>query len=444
MYDTAPIMLTDSYKLSHFNQYPPNMAAMQSYLESRGGEYNAIPFFGLKYYVDNYLDTILDIDVEEADFFAKMHGVSFNRGGFNYISELGYWPVKIIAKPEGTICRPNDVLMTIESTDENVPWVANYLETLLMKVWYPCTVAAKAYHVHKIIEKQYDSIGADKVGIDFVYHNFGDRGSTSVEAAALGGIAHLTSFKGTDNFNCLRLACNLYGDETGVGFSIPATEHSTVTSWGKTDEYVMIAKYLENYKNSPIIACVLDSYNIFSAVDFVTSHLKAKIESPEYPIFVIRPDSGNPLDVIPSLLSIMEVNNVGYSVHEHRGREYRLFNKYRIIWGDGIDPQTIDNILSLVISLGYSPANFAFGSGGDLMQKVDRDTCKFAIKCCAVKFKGEDKFRSVGKEPLHDGFKKSKMGYQTVENGIVYYDNGFRAKSESFEEVRARVRAGIR
>lgn len=440
---TNTIMLTDSYKLSHFNQYPSDMTAMQSYLTARSSLYKDIVFFGLEYLIQSYLTRpITEHDIVEAEVFAKAHGVPFNTSGFERTKELGYWPVKIIAKPEGAVCNTGETLLTIESTDPESAWVVNYLETLLMKVWYPSTVASKSLHVRKILENWYEHTGAEKAGLDFAYHNFGDRGSSSVESASIGGAGHLTSFMGTDNFNSLKLISNTYfHSDAGVGFSIPATEHSTVTSWGRENEFKMIENYLESNKGQQIIACVLDSYNIYNAVEFVTSHLKSRIESDEYPAFVIRPDSGNPLDIIPSIFSILENNKVKYTTHSASGVDYKLFTKYRIIWGDGVTPEAIDDILKLVVALGYSPANVNFGSGGDLMQNVNRDTCGFAMKCCAIK-RGNGDWLPVFKEPMHDGFKKSSGGFKEVENGVEYYNNGYTHSGNSFADIRGLVKKG--
>jgi nicotinamide phosphoribosyltransferase len=435
------IMLTDSYKLSHFDQYPSKMRGMQSYLEARGGAYKDIVFFGLDYIIKTYFTQITTGMIDEAEAYANAHGLPFNREGWEYIATLDGLPVRVVAKPEGTICSVNEPLLTIESTDEKAVWLVNYLETLLMKVWYPCTVASKALSVRKLLTKHYEKTGANTDAIAFSYHNFGDRGATSVEAAAIGGAAHLLTFSGTDNFNALRLIDNTYiNSDSGIGFSIPATEHSTVTSWGKKNEFSMYDNYLEKNKGKNIIACVMDSYNIYDAVHYITTTLKRKIESVEYPTFVIRPDSGNPLDVIPSIIGIMESNNVAYK----EVGSYKLFDKYRIIWGDGISPEAIDKILDLVVSLGYSPENIAFGSGGDLMQKLDRDTCKFAIKCCAVRTESGE-WEPVFKSPLHDGFKVSKAGYQTVKEGVVYYENGWiNTQHISFVDIRLQLQGGLK
>jgi len=405
------VNLSDSYKYSHFLQYPKGTEIVHSYLESRGGKYDSVVFFGLQYILKEYLSKpITKADVEETAELCALHGEPFNKAGWMHIVDFhdGYLPVVIKAVPEGMTLKPHNVLLTVENTDPLVPWLTSFLETLLLKVWYPTTIASKSYAVRKMLEKHHEETMDDINGVGFAFHNFGDRGSSSVEAAALGGVAHLTQFLGTDNFNALTLARDIYGEKI-AGFSIPASEHSTVTSWGKTSEFDMILNYVEKSKGMPIIACVLDSYNIYNAVEYVTKHLKPRIESDEYPIFVIRPDSGDPIRVIGKILQIMERNKVAYTVNT---KGFKMFNKYRIIWGDGITPDVIDDILIFAAEEGYAAGNFAFGSGGDLMQNVNRDTCKFAIKCSAVVVNGVE--REVFKDPITDPGKASKRGRQTV------------------------------
>lgn len=404
------INLTDSYKFSHFNQYPEGTEYVHSYLESRGGIYDAIVVTGMQYYLKEFLaQKITQENLNETEELCKMHGVPFNKAGWQHIITFhgGRLPVVIRALPEGTVVRPKEVIMTIENTDPNCAWLTSFLETLLLKVWYPTTVASKARYVRKLIEAHHTKTMDDISGVPFAYHNFGDRGSSSVETAAIGGYAHLTQFMGTDNFNALTL-CRDYYSEKMAGFSIVASEHSTVTSHAREKEYDMITKYLEDNKGQAIIACVLDSYDIYKAVDFVTSKLKAKIESENYPIFVIRPDSGDQIEVVGKILDIMEENGVATTINS---KGYTMFNKYRIIWGDGVTPEAIDKILAYIATRGYAAGNMAFGSGGDIMQNVNRDTCKFAVKCSAVCINGV--WKDVFKDPVTDQGKKSKKGRLT-------------------------------
>ncbi len=403
------VLLSDSYKYSHYNQYPENTTHVFSYLESRGGVYDEIVFFGLQYYLKEYISKpITEKDIREAEELALFHGIPFYKEGWNHIVTRcgGYLPLEIRAVPEGSINKPGDVLMTITNTDPKCWWLTNWVETLLMKVWYPTTIATKSYKVKKLLKSYWDETVDDDLhgAIDFAYHNFGDRGSSSVESALVGGMAHLTQFKGTDNFNAVKGCKTYYQQERG--HSIPASEHSTVTAWGEDSEYTMFDSYLEQHKGEAIIACVSDSYDIFKATDYWTQpSVKVRVESGDYPTVVIRPDSGNPIDVINKMLSIMERNAVKYTINK---KGFKTFDKYRILWGDGITANTIYAILSFLSSEGYSAMNMAFGSGGDLMQNINRDNCKFAIKCSAAKVNGV--WRDVYKNPITDAGKVSKAG----------------------------------
>lgn len=421
------ITLTDSYKLSHWKQYPEKTQTIFSYLESRGGVYPATLFFGLQYYLKEYLSKpITQQNIDEAEAWAEFHGLPFNKEGWQLILHRhnGYIPLHIKAVPENKLYKTGEVLITMRNTDVELPWITNWFETILMKVWYPTTIATKAYYVKEIIRGAYRK-SSNSGNIEFQYHNFGDRGSSSVESAMIGGMAHLTQFSGTDNFNSILGLEKYYG--VRKGWSIPATEHSTVTSWGRDNEYKMIEKYLEDNKGQSMITCVMDSYNIYAAVEFVTTKLIDKILSDEYPTFVIRPDSGNPLEVIKDIFQIFYNNGLPHTVNS---KGYKVLIKYRIIWGDGIDPKMIMQILNLVNELGYSAENIAFGSGGDLMQKLDRDTCKFAIKCSAAEI--NDQWMDVYKDPITDPGKKSKRGIllsdnlkNVFKNGVVLCDTVF-------------------
>jgi len=132
------ILLTDSYKISHYLQYPPNTTHIYSYFESRGGAYEEVVFFGLQYYLKKYLSQpITQENIEEAAAICQEHfgdASLFNRQGWEYILNKhgGYLPVSIKAVPEGTVVPTKNVLMTIENTDPEVYWLTNYLETLLV------------------------------------------------------------------------------------------------------------------------------------------------------------------------------------------------------------------------------------------------------------------------------------------------------------------------
>ena len=159
------LMLSDSYKVSHYKQYPPKTETVYSYFESRGGKFPNIVFFGLQYYLKKYLEgVVVTTDkINEAQFFIDKHvgkGL-FNRVGWEYIlsEHGGKLPVIIKALPEGTKSVTHSVLMTIENTDPKCYWLTNYLETLLVQVWYGCTVATQSMEIKKMIGEYLEKTG---------------------------------------------------------------------------------------------------------------------------------------------------------------------------------------------------------------------------------------------------------------------------------------------
>ncbi len=151
------VLQTDSYKFTHWKQYPPGTEYVYSYLESRGGMFPQTLFFGLQYYLRQYLQgpVVTEDDVSEAQQFVDRHigPGQFNTDGWMHIVRHhgGKLPVVIKAVPEGSSVDVQNVLMTIENTDPQCYWLTNYLETLLLKVWYPITVATLSHAIRKVI-----------------------------------------------------------------------------------------------------------------------------------------------------------------------------------------------------------------------------------------------------------------------------------------------------
>lgn len=404
------ILETDSYKTSHWLQYPPDTTQVKSYGESRGGEFPATLFFGLQYLLLNHLvgPVVTQAKIDEASEFFDAHmgpGI-FNHAGWQYILERhgGYLPIKIKAVPEGSLVPTGNLLFTIENTDPNCFWLVNYLETILSRVWYPTTVATQSFYMKQEILAALELSG-DPSLIDFKLHDFGYRGVSSEETAAIGGAAHLLSFKGTDTIAGIRFLQKYYKAPM-CGFSIPAAEHSTITSWGqdRSSETAAYRNMLISYPTG-LVAVVSDSFNIYEACEDIWGReLKDLVESRDGTL-VIRPDSGDPHIVLPKLLEILG-SKFGYSINT---KGYKVLNpKVRLIQGDGIDRHTIVTIMASILAAGWSMDNLAFGSGGGLLQKVNRDTNKFAIKCCAIR--QGDELRPVYKSPVDSPDKKSKSG----------------------------------
>jgi len=362
--------------------------------------------------------------------------------------------LRIRAVPEGTVLPTRNVLFTVENTDPKVPWLTNYVETLLVQCWYPMTVATNSYHMKcKIAE--YLAQTADSMDkLPNMLHDFGYRGSTSVESAGLGGLSHLVNFQGSDTLAALVTAQQYYGEEM-AGYSIPATEHSTMTTWGRDNELQAVRYILDQIPEGPI-SIVSDSYDLFNMLENIFGgELKDKIEKRRDGGVVVRPDSGDPAQMVLRTLTILG-DKFGTSLN---GQGYKILPPcISVIQGDGICYESIEKILSTIKESGWSAENIVFGSGGALLQRLDRDTQRCAYKCSYVEVNGQG--RPVFKDPITDPGKKSKGGrlalvkadgeFTTISEDEarsrgqqdemeVVFENGELLKDWSLQEVRARA-----
>lgn len=402
------ILNTDSYKASHYLQYPPNTKAMTSYIESRGGDYSTVLFFGLQAILREYLTRpITHAMVDEAVAFFSQHGEPFNEVGFRLLVNRhgGYMPIEIWAAPEGLSIPSHEVMVTVTSTDPDLFWIPSYLESLILRLWYPSTVATRSWQIKALIRRYLQETSDDvEAELPFKLHDFGARGVSSSESAALGGMAHLVNFKGTDTVLGV-LAARRYYDEPMAGYSIPAAEHSTITSWGRKHEVEAYRNMINQFAQpGKIFAVVSDSYDIFHAVEYLWGEVLREKVIQSGATLVVRPDSGDPLLVALQCAELLaqrfgvEINQKGYKVLKH----------VRLIQGDGVTEKSIATILAGLKKRGFSASNIAFGMGGALLQGLNRDTLRWAMKCSAVEI--NQSWREVYKAPVTDMGKRSKRG----------------------------------
>jgi nicotinamide phosphoribosyltransferase len=449
---------SDSYKYSQWAQYPMGTEYVYSYIEARGGEYDKLVFFGLQAFMREYLSEPITREmVDQAEMIIKAHGEPFYREGWDYIvrEHGGRLPVEIKSVDEGTVLGLQNVLVSIVNTDPKCWWLTSFLETALLRaIWYPTTVASNSYKSKEIILEFLNRNG-DPSLIDFKLHDFGARGVSSLESAALGGMAHLVNFMGTDTVSGILAAMEYYDAEV-CGFSIPAMEHSTVTSWGRENEVEAYRNMLRLFgKPGALLACVSDSYDIYKACEKWGTELKQEVID-SGAVVVVRPDSGDPVQVVNDCLRILD-KHYGHTVN---AKGYKVLNNVRVIQGDGINHQMIHAILAVMDLNGYSADNVAFGQGGALLQQVNRDTLQFAMKCSAAYING--RWIDVYKDPITSSSKKSKKGRLKLveENGklvtkLLDFDNqqdllklryldGRLYNQVTFDQVRARSREGVR
>jgi nicotinamide phosphoribosyltransferase len=465
-----PLKRTDSYKPSHFLMYPDDMEYMEGYFESRGGLFAESTVFGLQALLHTELtERFTHDDVEEAATFFAKHGEPFNAKDCHGIVDDygGNWPVEIRSIPEGLVVPTRNLLFSVHSTDPKYAWVPGYLETQLCRLWYPSTIAIQSREFRKCL-KMYLDLSSDTPDADlpFAIHDFAGRGVTCGQQAQIGGAGHAASgAMGSDTVEGIDYA-NYYYDCDMSMYSIIASEHSVVCSWTREKEFDFYRNFVKKCLTDRVVpqgmpklaACVSDTYNIFDAVKFWCSAEMRQLLKDSGGRLVIRPDSGEPVDTLTKVFALLEtqlgdeitINSKGYKV---------LPNYLRIIQGDGIDLESMGDILSVLVNkLGWSATNIAFGSGGGLLQKVNRDTQRFAFKACAVKRSG--KIIPISKDPITDKGKRSKEGrldlvcrdgkYETIvlpdslgrhpdsllntvyRNGKIYYHN-------TLEQVRGRM-----
>lgn len=415
---TTIVTRTDSYKFSQFLQNPKGTTHISSYIESRGGEDKSV-FFGLQAFIKKYLTAPITMnDVKRAEHIVQAHGLPFNRKGWEIIVNEygGRLPIEIQAVPEGTVMETRNVQVQVVNTDPRLFWLTSYIETALLRaIWYPSTVATKSRKMKVLIAKALQETSDVPVmdQLMFKLHDFGARGASSAETATLGGMGHLVNFMGTDTFEALEGVMEFYNTDTIVGFSIPASEHSTITSWGRENEVDAFENMLDTFGGpGKLFACVSDSFDIYAATrDLWGEKLRDKVIGMGGTL-VVRPDSGDPETVPVEIVQILAekfgftVNSKGYKV---------LHPSVRVIQGDGINEHSLPKILANLKAAGFSADNIAFGMGGGLLQAWNRDTLKYAMKASAIRI-NEGEWKGFSKDPITDKGKRSKEGRL----GLVY------------------------
>ena len=366
-------------------------------------------FFGLQYYLKKYLcNRITQDQIDTAERFASDHGVPFNKTGWQHIldNHNGFLPVRIRAIPEGSVVPIHNCLLTIENTDPICYWLPSHLETsILRSCWYGTSVATTSWRIKKLLEVYSKNTSDSGNNIDYSLVDFGSRGVSSLESAMIGGAAHLINFKATDTIVAIQMLKEYYHAIEMPGYSIPASEHSSCTSWGRDHEVDAYRNMILKFgKQNKVFACVSDSYDIYNACENLWGTQLKQDVIDSGATLIIRPDSGDPTSVILKCLDILS-DKFGYTINS---LGYKVLNYVRLLQGDGICETEIRNILDAITSSKYSIDNLSFGMGGKLLQGVNRDTHEWAVKCSAAMV--DDTWVDVYKDPIESSLKKSKRG----------------------------------
>lgn len=472
---------TDSYKYSHFEQYPEGTTKIYSYIEPRSihKEFgiSSVIVMGVQYFINKYLMKPITMKhVEAANLFARLHGIPFNYNGWKRIVEKcnGYLPIEIKAVKEGSSVRVKNAICTVTNTDDEFPWIVNYIEAALLRsVWYQTTVATYSNECKKVILESLAVTSYPKGSpvnwedyinsANFNLHDFGARGVSSGESAMIGGAAHIGSFMGSDTIEGILSLIENTNPDSMPAFSVPAAEHSTVTIYLRDGEKEAILNMINKFKGKfPIISFVADSYDLWNNINMVCVDLIDEIRASGLK-YVIRPDSGNPAKTILKVFEhikhygLMKLNENGY---------YELPDYLGVLQGDGIDLRSLKGILDTLTNNKFSSKGLVFGMGGKLLQSHSRDDFGFAMKCSYAIVNGEP--RDVFKDPVTDSGKRSKKGmlklitfnraHHTVstsddpnwecypdelESKYKNIDNGIVVSIDKFEDIKKRISSYI-
>ena len=481
------ITLCDGYKLDHRRQFPVGTQRIYSNFTPRGSRVagqNKVVFFGLQYFLNEYLGRIATetfFSQPKAKVLAKYQRLLDNYFGPNdigvqHIADLhdyGRIPLEFSALPEGTHVPLRCPMFTLMNTHDDFFWMTNYIETMLSSViWHACTSATTAYRYRRLLNDYAARTGGPAEFVQWQAHDFSFRGLSGPEAAALSGAGHLLSFTGTDTVPAIQLLEDHY-DATGlIGGSVPATEHAVMCAGSRESEMETFDRLLKLYPNG-VVSVVSDTWDLWNVVEHTLPALKERIMARNGKL-VVRPDSGVPEDILtgdaaaPAGSAAREGligclwKIFGGTVNAKGFRE--LDPHIGAIYGDSITEQRANEICERLEAKGYASTNVVLGIGSFTYQYVTRDTFGFAIKATWAKVNGEA--RELYKDPATDnGVKKSARGMLVIvnNNGAIEMRDGLNEKQRSgatgdllvpvwhegkllqrqtLEQIRARVKAG--
>lgn len=451
-----PALLTDGYKTGHHQQYPEGTTLVYSNFTPRSNKYapkgcDQVVSFGqqmiMKQIHESFQRDFFDQPKEKVCGEIKTElsmylGVDYDVSHFEALHDLGYLPIKVSVIEEGTLVPIKVPVLTIYNTHPDFYWVTNYLETIISNLlWKPMTSATIAYQYRKILNEW--ARKTNKGAMDLVQwqgHDFSMRGMDSVEAVISSGLGHLTSFTGTDSLPAIYGARKYYGETGFVAASVPATEHSVMCAGGKEDEIETFRRLLNTYPEG-ILSVVSDTWDLWKVCTEHIVTLKEEILARDGKL-VIRPDSGNPVDIICGVgydvhINPLRSNRPDYSIEERKGviellwdvfggtvneQGYKVLDPHiGAIYGDSITIDRADEICRRLAGKGFASTNVVLGVGSFTYQYNTRDTFGFAMKATYVEVNGEG--REIFKDPItDDGTKKSATGLLHVKTGAGGYE----------------------
>lgn len=358
-------------------------------------------FFGLQMYLKAYLgEPVRAADIAEAEEVAGAHGQPFFKAGWQHIltKHGGYLPLRIEALPEGIALRRGVPMVQVVNTDPELPWLTSHVETALLRaIWYPSTVATTAWRMRLALQPFLDRSADDPERLmPSRISDFGARSTSSLEQAAIGGVAHLVHFDSSDSLPAVMHARRYYQHAMPAS-SIPSAEHASITSWGQAGEIDAYRNMIGVFAERGPYSVVSDSYDLHTAVTEIWGKTLQEEVRKGGGVLVIRPDSGDPIDTPVQVVAQLayafgtRLNTKGFKV---------IDANVRVLQSDGVSLQDIQMILGRLESMGFSAENISFGMGSGLLQKVNRGTVSFTMRATAAM--GENgQWRELGRRRAH-------------------------------------------
>lgn len=439
---TPAIFATDSYKLSHADMYPEGMEELFSTWVPRSdkiaratgrqiGSDNSVVFFGISMVVHDIVkqwnvwfgrpeaDVVKEYEKFILDFL-KVQPTEVQVNRIRDLHRLGHLPLVIRCLEEGTVTKTGVVQLTIFNTYPEFAWLTNYMESYLSTLlWSPQVVASIARNYRILCDEWADKTCDNNLHVDWQCHDFSFRGRDSLNVSETAQIGHLLYFRGTDTLAALFGADYYYDGFDTISYgSVPATEHSVMCAGGQLTELQTFDRLLDIYPTG-IVSIVSDTWDFWKVLTETLPQLKDKIMARDGKV-VIRPDSGDPVDIIcgnldadpgsPAYKGAIELlwEVFGGEVN-HRG--YKVLDSHiGLIYGDSITLERAKAIFERLAAKGFASSNVVLGIGSYTYQCNTRDTYGFAMKATAMVCDGVE--HALFKDPVtDDGIKRSFRGY---------------------------------
>ena len=513
------INATDGYKLGHHRMYPEGTEQVYSNWTPRSNKYfpeatEGSVVFGIQYLIKEYLikqfeKNFFNLPKKEAVemFYRRVNNfVGIESVGYRHIEalyDLGYLPIRIKALPEGSVCPIRVPMMTIKNTIPEFFWLTNYLETIIScTLWMPCTSATRARLYKKELHRHACKTGfPTDVNLGFCCHDFSMRGMAGMEAAIISGMAHMTSFVGSETIPAIAALEEYYGansDNELIAATVPATEHSVMCAGGEEDELQTFKRLINELYPSGFVSIVSDTWDFWNVIENFLPKLKKDIMARDGRV-VIRPDSGDPVDIICGLRTnphfhtrmkegkyyccYAPFNDDAEYVEVSEGQYYGAYymlgkifgwnttskdyrypsTKIGLLYGDSITLERQKQIYMRLENAHMAACNLVLGVGSYSYQYASRDSLGFAIKATACVVNGE--LKEIFKHPkTDDGTKNSLKGLIAVYKGLdgkytatdqvsieeekegfleTVFEDGILKKEYSLEEIRQRIDHGL-